>query len=79
MAAKQQQQQGVRFPKAAAQISRQQDLNYCTQQQQQKQQQKEEAAVTATATATATARRTHCNAASANNCGKVCKRTIETR
>ncbi|XP_023170919.2 runt-related transcription factor 2-like [Drosophila hydei] len=79
MAAKQQQQQGVRFPKAAAQISRQQDLNYCTQQQQQQQQQKEEAAVTATATATATARRTRCNAASANNCGKVCKRTIETR
>ncbi|XP_033238662.1 putative GATA zinc finger domain-containing protein 25 [Drosophila pseudoobscura] len=38
MAAKQQ-RPGVRFPKAAAQISRQHDLNYCTQQQQQQQQQ----------------------------------------
>ncbi|KQS43596.1 uncharacterized protein Dere_GG26175 [Drosophila erecta] len=35
MAAKQ--KAGVRFPKAAAQISRQHDLNYCTQQQQQQQ------------------------------------------
>nr|XP_044250368.1 protein tweety-like [Drosophila takahashii] len=33
MAAKQ--KAGLRFPKAAAQISRQHDLNYCTQQQQQ--------------------------------------------
>ncbi|KAL7734230.1 hypothetical protein ACLKA6_011898 [Drosophila palustris] len=34
------QQQGVRFPKAAAQISRQQDLNYCTQQEEEATQQK---------------------------------------
>nr|XP_017028522.1 zinc finger protein 384-like [Drosophila kikkawai] len=39
MAAKQ--RAGVRFPKAAAQISRQHDLNYCTQQRQQQQQQQQ--------------------------------------
>ncbi|XP_070852908.1 nuclear transcription factor Y subunit beta-like [Drosophila suzukii] len=39
MAAKQ--KAGLRFPKAAAQISRQHDLNYCTQQQQHLQQQQQ--------------------------------------